>query len=199
MDENPRARHRCLVVEKLFRSVLSGLPRAIHSPDLASLSQLILFGGLNVGPHIHGLVKIPIIRQNAVVGELPQDMLDEFRAFDVAEADQVGDVFRYFHTRCSTGKSSETRRIIDIFAAEANRGRPPRPAQVGLLGDGHHADSALAPVSQQVQGATADAHLPRTLLGRTNVVHYRSTLGRPFPCNLSCCRRQNVTSGCCFF
>jgi hypothetical protein len=73
-------------VAKLFRSVLSGLPCAVHSHDLASLSQFILFRGLNVGRDIHGSVKIPIIRQNAVIGELRHDMIDEFRAFDDAEA-----------------------------------------------------------------------------------------------------------------
>jgi hypothetical protein len=41
-------------VEKLVRSVLSGLPRAVHSHDLVSLSQFILFRGLNVGRHIQG-------------------------------------------------------------------------------------------------------------------------------------------------
>jgi hypothetical protein len=63
------------------QSVSRDLPFAVHPNDFASLSLSVFLPGSQFSRYSRGRVKILIIGNNAVVGKLPQEMLDEFRVY----------------------------------------------------------------------------------------------------------------------
>jgi hypothetical protein len=72
------------------------------------LSLSVFLPGSRFSRYIRGQVKILIIRNYALVGELPQDMRDEFRVCDVAIVDQSRNGFPVNHRTHSGTRVAKT-------------------------------------------------------------------------------------------